>query len=104
MEDAIAMIQKRVIDLLGLVLQNSVLSFDREYFQQIFDIIMGTNVAPILANIFMAMLENELRSKCILDPKLEWLGLLKKIIDDGFGGFLMVQKKKSNIGLGNSIC
>ena len=44
MEDAIAMIQKRVIDLLGLVLQNSLLSFDREYFQQIFDIIMGTNV------------------------------------------------------------
>ena len=65
---------------------------------------MGSNVAPILANIYMAMLENELRNKCILDPKLEWLGLLKKIIDDGFGGFLMVQKKKSNIGLGNSIC
>ena len=51
MEDAIAMIQKLVfdyqnvipnthliIDLLGLVLRNSIMSFDREYFQQIFGI------------------------------------------------------------------
>ena len=59
MEDAIAIIQKLVfdfqtvipnahliIDLLGLILQNSLMSFDKEYFQQIFGIIMGTNVAP----------------------------------------------------------
>ena len=28
------------------------MSFDGEYFQQIFGVIMGTNVAPILANIY----------------------------------------------------
>ena len=48
-----------IIDLLGLVLRKSLMSFEKEYFQQIFDIIMGTNVGPILANIYMAMLENE---------------------------------------------
>ena len=37
-----------VIDLLELVLDNSLLEFHGEYFQQIFGIIMGTNVAPIL--------------------------------------------------------
>ena len=37
--------------------------FDGEYFQQIFGLIMGTNVAPILKNIYMAMLENELKKR-----------------------------------------
>ena len=92
-----------IIDLLGLVLQNSLLSFDREYFQQIFDIIMGTNVAPILANIFMAMLENELRSKCILDPKLKRPILFKRFIDDGFRVFDGT-KEEINIGKCSSIC
>ena len=31
------------------------------------------------------MLENELKSKCINDPKLIWPILLKRFIDDGFG-------------------
>ena len=30
------------------------MSFDGEYFQQIFGVIMGTNAPPILANIYMA--------------------------------------------------
>ena len=48
-----------VIDLLELVLDNSLLEFYGEYFQQIFGIIciMGTNVAPILANLYLAKLE-----------------------------------------------
>ena len=63
------------------------MSFDQEKFQQIFGIIMGTNVAPILATIYMAMLENELRQKCKSDPKLKWPILFKRFIDDGFGVF-----------------
>jgi len=59
--------------------------FDGEYFQQIFGLIMGTNVAPILTNIYMAMLENELKMKCEADPKLIWPVLFKRFIDDGFG-------------------
>jgi len=59
--------------------------FDGEYFQQIFGLIMGTKVAPILTNIYMAMLENELKQKCNADPKLIWPVLFKRFIDDGFG-------------------
>ena len=59
--------------------------FYGEYFQQIFGLIMGTNVAPILTNIYMAMLENELKVKCETDSKLIWPVLFKRFIDDGFG-------------------
>jgi len=31
------------------------MTFDKEYFQQIFRIIMVTNLAPILANLYLAM-------------------------------------------------
>jgi hypothetical protein len=44
-----------IIELLDLVLNSSLMVFDGEYFQQIFGLIMGTNVAPILTNIYMAM-------------------------------------------------
>ena len=40
------------------------MSFNKEYFQQIFGIIMGTNLAPILANLYLAMLQEELKEKC----------------------------------------
>jgi len=74
-----------IIELLDLVLNSSLMVFDGEYFQQIFGLIMGTNVAPILTNIYMAMLENELKKKCTSDPKLIWPVLFKRFIDDGFG-------------------
>ena len=61
------------------------MTFDGEYFQQIFGVIMGTNVAPILANIYMAKLEMLLKEKCKTDIKLKWPTLLKRFIDDGFG-------------------
>ena len=59
--------------------------FDGEYFHQIFGLITGINVAPILTNMYMAMLENEFKMKCKTDPKLIWLVLFKRFIDDGFG-------------------
>jgi len=74
-----------IIELLDLVLNSSLMVFDGEYFQQIFGLIMGTNVAPILTNIYMALLENELKSKCKSDPKIIWPILFKRFIDDGFG-------------------
>ena len=36
-----------VIELLDIFLKNSLMTFDRKYFQQIFGIIMGTNFAPV---------------------------------------------------------
>ena len=74
-----------IIELLGLVLTKSMMSFDCEYFQQIFGIIMGTNVAPILANIYVAMLENDQHNKCVLDVNLKWPILFERFIDDGVG-------------------
>ena len=71
-----------VIELLQLVLRNSLMEYDGEYFQQIFGIIMGT---PILANIYLALLEKELKEK--QDKKLVWPVLFKRFIDDGFGIF-----------------
>ena len=61
------------------------MSFDGEYFQQFFGVIMGTNVAPILANIYMAKLEMLLKEKCKTGIKLKWPTLFKRFIDDGFG-------------------
>ena len=46
---------------------------------------MGIIVAPILTNMYMAMLENEFKMKCKTDPKLIWPVLFKRFIDDGFG-------------------
>jgi hypothetical protein len=74
-----------VIGLLNVILKNSLMTFHGEYFQQIFGVIMGTNVAPILANIYLARLENILRNKCVTDNKLVWPILFKRFIDDGFG-------------------
>ena len=48
------------------------MTFDKEYFQQIFGIIMGTNLAPILANLYLAIFQEELKKKCIHDFKLKW--------------------------------
>ena len=46
---------------------------------------MGTNVAPILANIYMATLENLLKEKSKIKKKIIWPLLFKRFIDDGFG-------------------
>ena len=68
------------------------MSFDKEYFQQIFGIIMGTNLAPILANLYLAMLQEELKKKCAHDKKLPWPTLFQRFIHDGFG--IMEGRKK----------
>ena len=36
-----------VVELLNVILKNSLMTFSGEYFQQFFGVIMGTNVAPI---------------------------------------------------------
>ena len=74
-----------IIDLLELVLENSLMEFQKEYFQQIFGIIMGTNVAPILTNLYLAKLEKILKEKTKNDPKMVWPILFKRFIDNGFG-------------------
>ena len=49
-----------LVKLLELVLNSAVMEFQKKNYRQILGIVMGTNLAPILANIYMAMLEEEL--------------------------------------------
>ena len=60
------------------------MKFQEEFFMQILGIVMGTNLAPILANIYMAMLEEELYIICIR-KNIIWPEMFKRFIDDGFG-------------------
>ena len=46
---------------------------------------MGTNNAPILVNYTWLGWNTMLREKCKTDPKLKWLVLFKRFIDDIFG-------------------
>ena len=64
---------------------------------------MGANVAPIMANIYAALLENELRVECKNNPRLKWPILLNRFIDDGLKSFV-APKKTYYIGLPNLIC
>ena len=57
---------------------------------------MGTNMEPILANLFLAMLEKELKRKSIIASKFKW----RRFIGDSFG--VMEGKKRCGI-LGNAI-
>ena len=61
------------------------MEFNSEYFQQMFGIIMGTIVAPILANLYLAKLEKILKEKTKHDPKLIWPKVFKRYIDYRFG-------------------
>ena len=73
-----------IIKLMDLVLNSAVKKFQEEFFLQILGIIMGTNLAPILTNIYMAILEEELHIQC-KNKNIKWRKLYKRFIDDGFG-------------------
>ena len=61
------------------------MTFDGEYFQQIFGVIMGMNFAPIFANICIAKLELLLKEICKTDINIKRACVFKRFIDDGFG-------------------
>ena len=46
---------------------------------------MGTNVAPIIANLYLAILEKILKDKSKNDPKMIYPIFYRRYIDDGFG-------------------
>jgi hypothetical protein len=74
-----------VLDLLEFVLKNNIMEFNQQWFQQIMGVAMGTNVAPVFANIFLAILEVKIKNRCLIDSKLIWPILFLRFIDDGFG-------------------
>ena len=78
------------MDLMDLVLHSAIMKFQEDFCMQVLGIVMGTNLAPILTNIYM--LEEELyiicKKKNIVQPKI-----LKIFIDDG----LVLQKATRRI-------
>ena len=74
-----------ILELMDLVLKGAVMKFQEEFFMQILGIVMGTNLAPILAYLYLAMLQEELKKKCVQDKKLKWPVLFQRFIDYGFG-------------------
>ena len=52
-----------IVELLEIILKNSLMSFDGEYFQQIFGVIMGTNISPILAKHLYGKTRNAIKRK-----------------------------------------
>ena len=51
------------------------MKFQEDFFRQILGIVIGTNLAPILNNIYMA----------ILEENITWPKVFKRFIEDGFG-------------------
>ena len=70
-----------ILDLLDVMLKNSLMQFREEFF----GVIIRTNVASILANLYMAKLEMFLKEKCLINPNLIWPTFYVRFIDDGFG-------------------
>ena len=73
-----------IIELMEVVLNSAIMKFQKVFYRQILGIVMGTNLAPILANIYMAMLEEELIIIC-KNKNIKWPIMFKRFIDDGFG-------------------
>ena len=83
-----------IIELIELVLNSAVMEFQKVFYKQILGIVMGTNLAPILANICMAMLEEELVIVC-KNNNIKWPIMFKRFIDDGFG---IMRGNKKDVG------
>ena len=63
------------LDRMELVLICAIMKFQEDFFRQILGIVIGTNLAPILNTIYMA----------ILEENITWPKVFKRFIDDGFG-------------------
>ena len=85
-----------MMELMELVLNYAIMKFQEDFFMQILGIVMGTNLAPILTNIYMAVLEEELYIIC-KNKNITWPKMFKRFIDDGFG---VIKSNKKNFCYG----
>jgi hypothetical protein len=74
-----------VLEILEITLKFNVMDFMGDKYIHFFLIAMGTNIAPVLANLYLAMLEVKLKEQTKNDPKMIWPSLWRRFIDDGFG-------------------
>ncbi len=70
-----------LVDLLTQVLKSNLFHFNSKLFLQKIGTAMGTRVAPTLANIFMAVVD-ELLKECAVKENLDFIHFFKWFIDD----------------------
>jgi len=64
------------LESMELMLNCAIMKFQEDFFMQILGIVMGTNLAPILTNIYMAILEEELYIIC-KNKNITWPNMFK---------------------------
>jgi hypothetical protein len=62
--------EEQVISMLEFLIDNIVVSFGGTLFQQVVGIPMGTNCAPLLADLFLYSYESEFHQKLVKDKKI----------------------------------
>ena len=62
--------EEQVISMLEFLIDNIVISFGGTLFQQVVGIPMGTNCAPLLADLFLYSYESEFLQKLVKDKKI----------------------------------
>jgi hypothetical protein len=62
--------EEQVIGMLGFLIDNIFVSFGGTLFQQVVGIPMGTNCAPLLADLFLFSYESEFLQKLVKDKKI----------------------------------
>ena len=82
-----------MIEMLEFVLKHNVMEYKQMVFKQIFGIAMGTPLAPVLANLYLAFLERTLQAKAV-ESNIRWPILYKRFIDDCF---IIYQGNKTNL-------
>ena len=82
-----------MIEMLEFVLKHNVMEYKQMVFKQIFGIAMGTPLAPVLANLYLAFLERTLQAKAV-ESNIMWPILYKRFIDDCF---IIYQGNKTNL-------
>jgi len=90
-----------ILDLLSWVLNNNFLYFNNNYYLQILGIAMGTPVAVVLANIFLAVLESDIYDSLITNHFYPPI-MLYRYIDDLIGIFYDNQSREKFIYLYNN--
>jgi hypothetical protein len=62
--------EEQVISMLEFLIDNIFVSFGGRLFQQVVGILMGTNCAPLLADLFLYSYESEFLQKLVKDRKI----------------------------------
>jgi hypothetical protein len=62
--------EEQVISMLEFLIDNIFVSFGGRLFQQVVGILMGTNCAPLLADLFVYLYESEFLQKLVKDRKI----------------------------------